>query len=66
MKAPLLEWEPLLDDDTGLSTERCRVPGGWLVRSSAPAALGAPAVALAFVPDRHGAWTADWHPDDDA
>lgn len=61
MSTPLLEWEPLQDVDAGcFITERCRVPDGWLVRTSASALMGAPAVALAFVPDSECRWDADW------
>lgn len=66
MTPAMLAWEPLLGDDAGLATERCRVPGGWLVRCHAAATLGATSVALAFVPDRDGRWLdADWERHDD-
>lgn len=64
MNAPLLDWEPLHGADAdGLVTERCRVPAGWLVRTYASALMGAPAVALAFVPDRDGVWDDGWLPE---
>jgi hypothetical protein len=58
-----LQWEKLANEgtDAGLTTERARVFGGWLVRvGSAPNAM-----ALTFVPDGEGRWDGEDFGEDD-
>jgi len=55
----MLDWERLIElgDVDGFVTERARVPGGWLVRTSTrEAAVGSCSVAMGFVPDEDGRW----------
>ena len=58
-----LQWEKLANEgaDAGLTTERARVFGGWLVRvGNAPNAM-----ALTFVPDGEGRWDGEDFGEDD-
>ena len=58
-----LQWEKLANEgtDAGLTTERARVFGGWLVRvGTAPNAM-----ALTFVPDGEGRWDGEDFGEDD-
>jgi hypothetical protein len=45
----LRDWELVQEDEGESKTERLKVSGGWLYRTT----LAAGAVALVYVPDRH-------------